>query len=137
MKQYKIVFENGKYNIEYYVNSVLVDKQFHSLDGINGNILEGFVNMNTSEQALQYVKDKDFGINLMDLFIIDNRESPVAFNPSVSTALLQKMQAIKTLADVGDIKTVKYLLSITEVDEVFTQERKDKYILMCENHLKK
>lgn len=135
MKTYELKLENGKHNICYYENDELVDKQFHSLDGINGTIREGYVNVNTSTQALKYAKDKEFGIKLMDIFLIDNRESPVAFNPSVSGALLQKMQTIKALADVGDIKTVKYLLSITETDVIFTQERKDKYVLMCNNHL--
>jgi hypothetical protein len=131
MKTYEIKKEGEKYNI-YYSDGL---KEFHSLDGINGEIKQGYININTSTQALQYSKDKEFGVKLMDIFLIDNRESPIAFNPSISGALLQKMQSIKALAEVGDIKTVKYLLSVAEIDAIFTQERKDKYILMCNNHL--
>ena len=104
-------------------------------DFVNEIVSEEEVEVTPLTHAEKYASDKDFGIKLMDLFLIDNRESPIAFNHAISGALLQKMQAIKALAEVGDIKTVKYLLSITETDVIFTQERKDKYILMCANHL--
>lgn len=135
MKAYEIKQENGKYNIYYYDGEVLVDKQFHSLDGINGIIKDGYVNANLSQEALQYDKDKAFGALLLDTFLRDNRDSPIAFNPTISMQLLQKFQGVKALAEVGDIKSVRYLLMNTEVDDVFTQERKDKYVLMCSNHL--
>ena len=78
---------------------------------------------------------KFFGNKLVDTFLIDNRESPIAFNPQLSINVLQKFQGVKALAEVGDIKNVMLMLNYIEVDELFTQERKDKYILMCQNHL--
>lgn len=104
-------------------------------DFVNEIVSEEEVEVTHLTHAEKYASDKDFGIKLMDLFLIDNRESPIAFNPAISDALLQKMQLPKAFAEVGDIKTVKYLLSITETDEIFTQQRKDKYVLMCNNHL--
>lgn len=50
MKTYEIKYEpiiidgseNPKYNIYYYINGVLDDYQFHSIDGINGEIKQGY-----------------------------------------------------------------------------------------------
>lgn len=82
-----------------------------------------------------YQHDKAFGELLLDTFLTDNRNLPVAFTPSISLQLLQAFAPVKALAEVGDIKSVKYLLSNATVDTIFTQERKDKYIQMCNNHL--
>jgi hypothetical protein len=59
MKEYKIVLENGKYNIYYYINGELECKEFHSIDGIYGNIREGYTEKNAKnwlglEQDLRY-----------------------------------------------------------------------------------
>lgn len=51
MKTYEIKFEPvvvddvtyPKYNIYYYINNVLEIKLFHSIDGINGEIKDGYV----------------------------------------------------------------------------------------------
>jgi hypothetical protein len=59
MKEYKIVLENGKYNIYYYINGVQETKEFHSIDGISGNIRDGYTEKNAKnwlglEQDLRY-----------------------------------------------------------------------------------
>lgn len=79
--------------------------------------------------------DKAFGNKLVDTFLIDNRESPISFNPQLSINVLQKFQGVKALAEVGDIKNVILMLNYIEIDGLFTQERKDKYISMCQKHL--
>lgn len=79
--------------------------------------------------------DKLFGEQLIEMFLIDNRESTVSFNPQLSMSVLQKFQVVKALAEVGDIKSVTLMLGKLSVDNLFTQERKDKYILMCNKYL--
>jgi len=87
----------------------------------------------TSEIELE--NDKVFGIKLLDTFLTDNRDLVIAFTPEISLGLLQKFAPIKALAEVGDIKTTKAMLISTTIDTIFTQERKDKYIQMCNDHL--
>jgi hypothetical protein len=80
-------------------------------------------------------KDKQFGKSLIDLFLIENRQSSLTFTPSINIGLLQKFDNIQKLAEVGDIKTVKYLLELVIVDEIFTQERKYNYVQLCNKYL--
>lgn len=80
-------------------------------------------------------KDISFGTELLHTFLADNRATPQAFITTVNLALLQKFSATKAFAEVGDIKTCKSLLENIEIDSIFTQERKDKYIEMCTNYL--
>jgi len=42
MKTYKIVLENGKYNVYYYINGEQETKEFHSLDGVSGEVRQGY-----------------------------------------------------------------------------------------------
>ena len=42
MKTYEIKLENGKYNIYYYINGVQETKEFHSMDGVSGEIRKGY-----------------------------------------------------------------------------------------------
>lgn len=81
------------------------------------------------------LKDIDFGKNLILTFLADNRLSAESFNPEKSMGLLQKFAGVKALAEVGDIKNVKLLLSTFDIDATFTKERKDKYILMCDTYI--
>ena len=80
-------------------------------------------------------KDKQFGKSLIDLFLLENRESNLVFTPMININLLQKFENVQKLADVGDIKTVKFLLENVEIDEIFTQERKNNYVQLCSNYL--
>ena len=79
--------------------------------------------------------DKIFCSNLIDTFLIDNRDFPLAFTPEISLGLMQKFAPIKALCEVGDIKIVKALMSGVVTDSVFTQERKEKYLQMINNYL--
>lgn len=80
-------------------------------------------------------KDITFGIELLHTFLADNRATPQVFNTATNLELLQKFSATRALAEVGDIKTCKALLENIEIDSIFTQARKDKYIEMCTNYL--
>lgn len=134
MKTYEIIKIGNKYAVVYYINGIEESIEFHSLDGINGTIREGYVNINpTNSDKLKC--DVDFGNKLISEFLVDNRISPISFNPQLSASVLMKFQTVKALAEVGDIKNVKIMLGYIEVDELFTQERKDKYINMINNYL--
>lgn len=85
------------------------------------------------EQIL--LRDKTFCQNLINQFLIDNRDLQTPFSTTTSVNLLQKFQSIKGLSEVGDVKNVKRILENTDIDSIFTQNRKDKYILMCSNYL--
>lgn len=107
----------------------------------NGDYVNEVVSVETIEdepvisEKEKLEKDKQFGKSLIDLFLLENRQSNVTFTPSINIGLLQKFENIQKLAEVGDIKTVKYLLELVIVDEIFTQERKDNYVELCNEYL--
>jgi hypothetical protein len=80
-------------------------------------------------------RDISFGVELLTTFLADNRVTPEVFSTAVNLALLQKFASSKSFAEVGDIKTCKTLLENTEIDSIFTQLRKDKYVQMCTDYL--
>lgn len=141
-KTYEIKFEpqtkNGieipKHNVYYYEDDKLVDKQFHSIDGVNGFIKENYINKYPSLSEL-IEKDKQFGNKLLDEFLKDNRDLKAPFSMTTSINMLQKFQSTKGLLEAGDIKNVKRTIENATIDAIFTQERKDKYVLMCANYL--
>lgn len=71
--------------------------------------------------------DIEKGKTLIKEFLVDNRLSP-----NVTTAdsirLLQLFGTAKALAEVGDLKNVRLILSSLEINEIYTQERHDKYM---------
>lgn len=124
-KTYKIDRKNG--TITYFHDDVDV-----LTEAFYGVVSDGYC-LNEFAESLE--NDKAFGDVLVNEFLVDNRISPLSFNPQLSISVLQKFQIVKALAEVGDIKNVMLMLGLIETDELFTQERKDKYILMCEKHL--
>ena len=81
------------------------------------------------KDELQIVKENIAKGEAMILdYLADNRRLRLTNEQSIQQ--LQKFQVIKALLQVGDLSSAKALLFITEVDEVFTQERKDKYLAM-------
>jgi hypothetical protein len=94
---------------------------------------EGIIVVESTEEKLQ--KNKSFGNQLLDAFLVDNMEMQIAFTTELSVAMMQKFAPIEFLARNGDIKNVRILILNATTDAVFTQERKDKYALMCSNHL--
>jgi len=74
-----------------------------------------------------------FGSELVTLFINDN----AAMNPTQeqSDALMSKFQTILSFAQVGGITSINAHLPSIPTDEIFTQERKDKYLQMIADYL--
>ena len=88
----------------------------------------------TPEEKLKY--DIEFGNQLIDIFLLDNRLITPSVTPSESLQLLNQFQAIEKLASLGDIKSVQVLLNQVIIDDrLFTQERKDKYLGMINSYL--
>jgi len=87
------------------------------------------------EKKANLEKDIKFGEELIKEFLFDNRIISKSFSLTDSLNLLVKFQDVEALCRLGDIKNVRLLLIGKETDEVFTEERKNKYIKMCEKHL--
>jgi hypothetical protein len=84
----------------------------------------------------RFYNDKNFGLMLVDLFLVDNRMIEPAVTPSESLQLLSEFSDIEKLAALGDIKSVQILLGGIQTDiRLFTQDRKDKYMSMINSHL--
>lgn len=88
----------------------------------------------TPEERLN--NDIQFGLSLIDLFLLDNRLITPSVTPVESLTLLSEFSNIEKLARLGDIKSVSILMNGIQVDNrIFTQERKDKYIQMINGYI--
>jgi len=88
----------------------------------------------TPEERLE--SDKQFGLSLIDKFLIENRyfNPPITDNESLS--LLYEFSDIERLARLGNIKGVKALMENIQVDaRLFTQQRKDEYLEIINSYL--
>ena len=77
--------------------------------------------------------DLQFGQDLVYVFVEDNRIMDIT--PEQSEAVLVKFRDILAFAQTGAITSINTYLPAIPVDEVFTQERKDKYIQMITDYL--
>lgn len=77
--------------------------------------------------------DMAFGQELVYVFVEDNRIMDIT--SAQSEAVLQKFRDILAFAQTGAITSIATYLPAIPVDEVFTQERKDKYIQMITDYL--
>jgi hypothetical protein len=77
--------------------------------------------------------DMSFGQELVYVFVEDNRIMDIT--SAQSEAVLQKFRDILAFAQTGAITSIDTYLPAIPVDEVFTQERKDKYIQMITDYL--
>lgn len=109
-----------------------IDFQNGILDGVEQRNPSAKPSVSTSELLK---RDISFGVNLLSVFLEDNRNLAAAFTPEISSNLLAKFSNVERLARLGDIKSVKYLISVTELDAIFTEDRKDKYVSMCNQYL--
>ena len=88
----------------------------------------------TSEQKLQ--NDIKFGNQLIEMFLLDNRLITPIVTPSESIQLLTQFETTEKLARLGDIISVKTLLeNMTTDPRLFTDERKNKYLLIINNYI--
>lgn len=86
--------------------------------------------------AQVFQRSLSFGQQLINTFLLDNWQSPISINAEQSVNLLNKFEVIIELCNLGDIKNVKVLLETIETDDIFTKERKEKYLEQIKNHLK-
>jgi hypothetical protein len=77
--------------------------------------------------------DLQFGQDLVYVFVEDNRIMNIT--PAQSEAVLVKFRDILAFAQTGAITSINTYLPAIPVDEVFTQERKDKYMQMITDYL--
>lgn len=78
--------------------------------------------------------DIDFGHQVINEFLKDNRlHGQISIQESIN--LLNKFSDIEKLCRLGAIKDVQVLMESIVVDNIFTQVRKDKYLLMINNYL--
>jgi hypothetical protein len=78
--------------------------------------------------------DIDFGYQIIGEFLKDNRlYGYIPIQDSIN--LLNKFSDIEKLCRLGAIKDVQTLMQAVIVDDIFTQERKDKYLSMITEYL--
>ena len=77
--------------------------------------------------------DLDFGSHIIYIFVEDNRVMDIT--PEQSEAVLVKFRDILAFAQTGAITSIDNYLPLIPTDDVFTQERKDKYISMITDYL--
>ena len=77
--------------------------------------------------------DMSFGQDLVFVFVEDNRI--MGTTQEQNDAILVKFRDILAFAQTGAIESINTHLPNIPVDEVFTQERKDKYIGMVTTYL--
>ena len=77
--------------------------------------------------------DMAFGQQLVYVFVEDNRI--IGTTQEQNDAILVKFRDILAFAQTGAIESINVHLPNIPVDEVFTQERKDKYIQMVTDYL--
>jgi hypothetical protein len=77
--------------------------------------------------------DMSFGQQLVYTFVEDNRI--MGTTQEQNDAILVKFRDILAFAQTGAIESINVHLPNIPIDEVFTQERKDKYIQMVTDYL--
>jgi len=77
--------------------------------------------------------DLEFGQHLIYVFVEDNRI--MAITSAQSEGVLVKFRDILSFAQTGAITSIATYLPLISVDDVFTRERKDKYVQMITNYL--
>jgi hypothetical protein len=84
--------------------------------------------------AQRLVFDIDFGTQLINTFLEDNRIfGYISIQDSI--ILLNKFNDIEKLCRLGAIRDVEVLMQNVIIDNIFTQERKDKYLQMIVDYL--
>jgi len=88
----------------------------------------------TQEERLE--NDKQFGVSLIDKFLVENRYIIPPITDNESLTLLYEFSDIERLARLGNIKGVKALMLNVQVDaRLFTQQRKDEYLQTINSYL--
>ena len=99
-------------------------------EGYTAEYLGPVVPLTTDERLSM---DISFCLELIQAFLLDNRNAGVTVEQG--EALMTKFVNILQFAQTGAVGSVNDLLAAVPVDDVFTQERKDKYLLMISDYL--
>lgn len=133
MTVYKLEFGNTSIEFATYEQA----SQYKATRNIESDIVE--VEVKTIEPKMDLggllENNLKFGNNLIKTFLLDNYNLPQSFTLQQSIDLMIKFEAIIKLCQLGDVKSVLVLLPTIEVDEIFTQQRKQKYVEMIDNYL--
>jgi len=83
--------------------------------------------------------DVSFGLSLIKIFRADNaqyeQDNNVQITVQESLTLMGKFQSLIGLCQVGAIAEAYAILPSIQPDDIFTQERKDKYLGLLQNYL--
>ena len=97
----------------------------------------GAVTPPTEAEKLQ--ARQDFGKALLNEYLMDNdalaKERGYPFTVEETAQQAQKFQLVMGILPLGSLKQCLDIITVTETDDIFTQERKDKYILELNNFL--
>jgi len=118
-----------------------VIQKFESLDAAQtfadslgeGYTAEYYAPYNPPTIQERLTMDMQFGQDLVFVFVEDNRI--MGTTQEQNDAILVKFRDILAFAQTGAIESINVHLPNIPVDEVFTQERKDKYIQMVTDYL--
>tara|TARA_Y100000817_G_scaffold312174_1_gene305595 strand:- start:556 stop:960 length:405 start_codon:yes stop_codon:yes gene_type:complete len=77
--------------------------------------------------------DLSFGNDLIYTFVEDNRKTTIT--PAQSESVLLKFRDILNFAQTGAITSINAYLPLIATDEIYTEERKQKYIQMLAAYL--
>lgn len=130
-------FKIEKDLITYFKNfNTLQDAETYTLEvlgvGWSVTVSEEQIMSLTPQQQLE--SDMFFGKNMIQEFLIDNRELG-SIPVSEQLIQLEKFKNINTLLGVGALKASYDLINVTTTDQYFTQQRKDKYLNEIYNYL--
>ena len=81
----------------------------------------------------RYSMDKSFCDDLISTFVLDNRN--IGTTPEQNDMLMGKFQLVLGFAQVGAVKDIDAHLPSIPTDEVYTEERRDKYLQMITDYL--
>lgn len=122
-----------KDNKVYWFDRELTDqeKELFYLGELQGTFLRDFVEpmKETSyQQAYEaLMADIETGKKLIVAFMIDNRLNEFV-NDENAFSLMATFGTAKAFAEVGDLRRIRQILSSIPFDEVYTQERHEKYL---------
>ena len=85
----------------------------------------------TAEERLG--SDKSFCDNLINIFLQDNRIAGVTAEQG--EALMTKFSTTLSFAQVGAVTSVQYHIQNMTTDDIFTTERKEKYVKLIADYL--
>jgi len=123
MDYYKISKDSWQVTMLFDSQKAAEQKATELGDGYTVEFVKPYVAPTAAESL---AADKEFCGNLVNIFLEDNRLDEVT--QQQSELLMVKFSAPLSFAQVGAVSNVRAHLENIEIDEVFTQARKDKYL---------